>query len=197
MDASGKTTLANELIEPIRDRGFQTVRASVDGFHNPRDIRYRQGQDSPLGFYEDTFDYKAIITSVLEPMGPGGSLKYRTTQFDFVSNSQVESPLQNATPDSILIFEGIFLHRPELIDYWDFSIFVHADYEVTVKRAMERDLYLFGTRSKVHEKYRMRYIPGQEIYLNAVLPFQKANVIWHNNEIDNPWIELTKKANRS
>ena len=41
--ASGKTTLANELAEELRRRKKEVVRTSIDNFHNPRSIRYRQG----------------------------------------------------------------------------------------------------------------------------------------------------------
>ena len=45
--------LADELIEPLRARGRSVIRASIDGFHNPREIRHQQGRDCPKGYYED------------------------------------------------------------------------------------------------------------------------------------------------
>ena len=53
VDGSGKTTLADELVEPLRRAGRDVIRASVDGFHNPRAIRHRQGRDSADGYYLD------------------------------------------------------------------------------------------------------------------------------------------------
>ena len=196
VDVSGKTMLADELIEPLQDKGRSVIRVSIDDFHNPSNIRYRQGRDSPQGYYEDSFNHDAIVSSVLEPLGPGGNLEYRSASFDFRSNSEVHATLQNANSDSILLFEGIFLHRPELRRYWDFSIFIHTGFNITIERALRRDLYLFKTAEKVREKYEQRYIPGEQIYLNAELPFQKANVIWNNNEIDNPKLTINKSAKR-
>ncbi len=40
VDAAGKTTLADELVSPMRALGRTVIRASVDDFHNPREIRY-------------------------------------------------------------------------------------------------------------------------------------------------------------
>jgi uridine kinase len=54
-DAAGKTVLADELGEALVARGRAVIRASVDGFHRPRE-RYRRGPDSPEGYYEDSFD---------------------------------------------------------------------------------------------------------------------------------------------
>ncbi len=179
--------LTDELIGPLQSKGRKVIRVSIDGFHNPSEIRHRQGRCSPAkGYYEDSFNHNAIATNVLEPLGPGGNLKYRSASFDFKSNSEVHVPLQGANPNAILLFEGIFLHRPELRRYWDFSIFVHTDFDITIKRAQKRDLYLFKTSEKIREIYEQRYIPGQQIYLDAELPFQKANIIWNNNDIENP-----------
>ncbi len=49
VDAAGKTTLADELVGPVKQRGRPVVRASIDGFHRPRAERYRRGQESPEG----------------------------------------------------------------------------------------------------------------------------------------------------
>src|SRR5687768_8892138 len=55
VDGVGKTTLANELVDPLRRRGRPVIRASIDGFHNPRSVRYRLGRSSPEGYYKDSF----------------------------------------------------------------------------------------------------------------------------------------------
>ena len=75
VDCSGKTMLADELIEPLQARGREVIRASVDGFHNPREMRHRQGRGSPRGYYEDSFDLDAVRSCILLPRGPGGDLQ--------------------------------------------------------------------------------------------------------------------------
>ena len=50
VDGAGKTTLANELAPRLELEGRPVIRASVDGFHNPRIVRYRLGKTSPEGF---------------------------------------------------------------------------------------------------------------------------------------------------
>ena len=51
---------ADELAAVLRDRGHTVIRASVDGFHNPREIRYQRGRQSPAGYYLDSFDYDRL-----------------------------------------------------------------------------------------------------------------------------------------
>ena len=190
--ASGKTMLADELIEPLQSRGRSVIRVSLDGFHNPGEIRRQQGHSSPLGYYEDSFNHNAIVSKVLEPLGPGGNLNYSPAVFDFRTDSEVYAPFQRANQNSILLFEGVFLHRPQLKKHWDFSVFVQADFDISLKRAKKRDLNLFKTAEKVHEKFTERFIPGQKIYLSAESPEKNANVIWDNNDIDNPTLTTNK-----
>ena len=73
MDGAGKTTFADELAAELLREGRSVVRIGVDGFHRPRDERYRRGRHSPEGFWADSYDYDALRTQVLEPFAPGGS----------------------------------------------------------------------------------------------------------------------------
>ena len=67
VDGVGKTVLADELAETLSCCGRQVIRASVDGFHNPRSIRHRLGQNSPEGYFRDSFNYSALTTLLLTP----------------------------------------------------------------------------------------------------------------------------------
>jgi uridine kinase len=51
VDGAGKTVMADELASIVRVRGRKVIRASVDGFHNPKEIRYRRGRGSAKGFF--------------------------------------------------------------------------------------------------------------------------------------------------
>ncbi len=197
VDCSGKTTLADKLSEHLRDRDRNVIRISADGFHNPEDIRYSQGRYSPRGFYEDTFDYTAIVNSVLKPLGPCGSLAYRTASWDLTTDSIVESALQEAKMDAVLLFDGIFLHRPELSTFWDFSIFIRADFKETLKRACLRDANIFGSTEEVKSIYRKRYIPGQILYLNEISPSTRADIVLDNNDIEHLYLEVLNPSSRA
>ncbi len=84
VDASGKTMLADELANSLQIKDCNVILISVDDFHNPSKIRYQQGRNSPQGYYEDSFNYNAIITNVLKPLGPEGNLKYKSAFFDLI-----------------------------------------------------------------------------------------------------------------
>jgi pantothenate kinase len=54
VDGAGKITFANELADAIRALRRSVIRASVDGFHHPRAVRYERGRYSPEGYFEDS-----------------------------------------------------------------------------------------------------------------------------------------------
>ena len=192
VDASGKTVLANALGDYLKCSERMIIRASVDGFHNPKSIRYRTGANSPEGYYKDSFNNQAIIDNLLVPLGELGNLKYRKAIFDFRTDREVVSPIQTAKTDSILIMEGVFLFRPELVEYWDLRILVDADFKTTVARALKRDGYYLGSEQNIIEKYNKRYVPGQQIYFREANPKEMAHIIIDNNDFENPIITKTQ-----
>lgn len=186
VDCAGKTTLADELAERLRELGRDVVRASIDGFHNPARVRHRRGADSPEGYFRDSFDHASLIRELLAPLGPGGSRRYRAAVFDFRTDSARSEPLARADDDAVLVFDGVFLHRPELRDHWDYSIFLRASFEVTLERAALRDRELLGGASQVRERYLRRYVPGQQLYLSEVRPEGRASAVVDNDDPARP-----------
>jgi uridine kinase len=184
--AAGKTVLADELASAVENLGRRVIRAGVDGFHRPRAERHQRGPLSPEGYFHDSFDHDAIRRALLDPLGPGGDRRYRTAVFDFRTDLPIEVPDLVAPDTSVLIFDGVFLLRPELRDAWDFAVFVDTSFEVTVARALERDLELFGTADVVRERYERRYVPGERLYLEEVRPGELADVVFGNDDPDAP-----------
>ena len=64
VDGAGKTYLADELAARVETEGVPVIRASVDGFHNPPDVRYARGRRSPEGYFRDSYDYPRMIAPV-------------------------------------------------------------------------------------------------------------------------------------
>jgi uridine kinase len=194
--ASGKTVLADELGAELTLMGRAVIRASVDGFHNPPEVRHARGSTSPEGYLNDSFDYRALVSCLLDPLGPGGDLKYRTAVYDFRNGSVVESDVSEADPRSILLFDGVFILRSELQGMWDFSVFVDVRFDVTLERALARDLTLFGSEDAVRERYLLRYIPGESLYLDRHRPRERAVVVVDNNDPADARLRWRERAAR-
>ena len=192
IDAAGKTHLGDQLFTCLQQAGYPVIRSTVDHFHNPREVRYQRGKLSPEGYYYDSFNYGMFKQCLLEPLSPNGNRQYRTAQFDHRGNAEDPSPLLTAGEDVILICDGIFLFRAELLPYWDVKIFVDITFETCLQRALSRDLNLLGDRETIICNYQQRYIPGQKLYFDLEHPHEKADIIIDNNDYQHPRITFTK-----
>jgi uridine kinase len=192
VDGAGKTIFANEVAAKLQQLGRNVIRASVDGFHNPQAIRYQRGPTSPEGFFRDSYDYAALKTLLLDPLSPGGSGRYRSAAFDHFMDQAVSSNEAQAFPGSILIFDGIFLHRPELRTYWDFSIFLDVRFDVSIPRGARRGIG-FGSADP-ESPQNMRYIEGQKLYLSECRPQESATLVVDNNNLTTPRIIKNRES---
>lgn len=187
VDAAGKTTLADEWAGLLEVAGVPVLRASIDGFHRPASARHLRGEELPArSYYEDSFDYPALRSLLLDPLGPAGNHEVRTRVFNFGMDRPVtEAPIR-VRPGTTLLFDGVFLLRPELEGCWDLSVFVEIEPATSLQRAVKRDIALFGTSDATEQRYRQRYLPGQELYLSLVQPHLRADILIDNNDPENP-----------
>ncbi len=186
--ASGKTTFANELVEPLEKLGRTVIRSTIDGFHNPPEIRRRQGKLSPQGYLEDSYNYPSLKKYLLKPLGLNGNLNYKESVYNFRINQPTNVETKIAPKNSILIFEGIFLFNEFLFPYWDYKLFIDASFETTMQRAIVRDNELFGGAENTIKLYKQRYIPGQKMYLKKHNPIENSDIVINNDDYLNPFI---------
>jgi uridine kinase len=186
VDAAGKTTLGDELARTLIAGGRPVIRSSVDGFHNPAEVRYLQGRFSPEGYYQDSFNYQALKEILLGPLGPGGNRQYREACFDLDANAGVEQAVKHAHPQSLLLCDGIFMLRSELCACWEYTIFVDVSFEVSRQRGILREVNRGGEPAEAASRFDRRYIPGQRLYLQEVQPRRRADVVMQNDRPECP-----------
>lgn len=182
VDGVGKSTFARELSARLTGRGRAVVQVSADDFHHRRDVRHRRGRDSPEGFWLDSYDYDALLGDVLRPFGPGGSRRYRPVAHDLRSDEVLEPAWQTAAPGTVLVVDGLFLHRDELADCWDLSVLLDAPFEVTVARMARRD----GSHPDPGHPSLARYVGGQRLYFAACAPRDRADVVIDHRDLNRP-----------
>ena len=190
VSASGKTVLADELSVVLRKMNREVIRTGMDGFHNPPEIRHRRGAMSVEGYIEDSFDYAAVRQCVLDPLGPEGNLNYLPEIYDHSLETAKHPDPVVATPDAILLFEGVMLFRREIVNAFDFRILVDTSFEVTLERAKTRDLKHFGNMQTLLDKYTRRFIPGQKRYLEEHRPEETVDVTVGNDNLDEPTLRF-------
>jgi uridine kinase len=181
IDGVGKTVLADELAETLRAAGLTAVRVSIDGFHRPRAERYRRGRYSPEGYYRDSFDYQVFRTAVVDPLRPGGDGVVRTAAFDARADRPVGGDVVAVAAGDVVVVDGVFLHRPELVAVWALSVLLCAPWAVALARMVERD------GAQAPEAVR-RYRDGQRLYLARCRPERHASVVVDNTDLAAPQI---------
>ena len=182
VDGAGKTRLADELATRIGDTA---IRASVDSFHHPRNIRYAKGRDSPVGFFEDSFNYEKLKEVLLDPLSSDPPQRYCLAFFDHRQDAEVSAVWEEPPEKGTLIFDGIFTHRPELVDYWDYSIFLEVSPQESVRRCLRRE-GVEGVSDDPTDPAHARYVEGQAIYLETCNPTSLCNTHVVNEPIDSP-----------
>jgi uridine kinase len=187
--AAGKTTLADELAVVLRAQGREVIRATIEDFLFPEKHRYRRGKYSPEACYLDNHDYAALSRVLLDPLGPGGSRRVQLAIYDRLADAAVEPPVTTAAAEAVLLFDGVFLMRPELIDRWDLRIFVSTDFELTVARAVIRERAV-SSAADTELRWRKRYIPSQRFYFATVHPTDRADIVVHNDHPQEPAWEV-------
>ncbi|MGC4863961.1 uridylate kinase [Micromonospora sp. DT53] len=190
--AAGKTTLADELAVVLRERGRDVVRATIDDFLFPRTQRYPRGEYSAEGCYYDTHDHDALKRVLLDPLGPGGDRRFQPAVYDHTADAVLSPPVTTAPANAVLVFDGVFLLRPELLAGWDLRIFVSTALERTVDRAVIRERRV-STRADIERRWRQRYIPSQRLYFATARPTRYADVVVHNDEPQRPVWEVARR----
>ena len=181
VDGAGKTVLADELAAILVRSGRPIIRAGVDGFNHPRSVRYRRGRDSPEGFFRESYDYAALAAALIDPLSPGGDGVYRREIFDVDADRAVSAPSERAAAGSVLLFDGIFLHRPELRAYWDFSIFLRVEWTRNHRARAEGG-------ANPDDPHQRRYAEGQALYFRECRPWEHASLVIDNHDLAAPFV---------
>ena len=179
--AAGKTTLADELAEVLRERtGQEIIRAGIDYFKRAPELRTAYPVESAESYYLDMWDLEAIRGELLGPLGPGGDRRYKIGVRKSNARVVLDTPVQTASANAVLIVDGCFLQRPELDALWDLRIFVHVSFETVLRRGTDRDQAWMDSPADAADRYRTRYIPGERMYVDEIHPADRAQIVVNN-----------------
>ncbi|MEU4235828.1 uridylate kinase [Actinoplanes sp. NPDC026619] len=187
--AAGKTTLADDLAGVLRARTERPViRVMIDQFKRHVDLRTRYPTGSPESYYFEMFDVDAIRDELLIPLGPGGNRRYRMEIMDFSGRTPMDSAVQEAPDDAILVADGGFLQKPALSPHWDLCVYLHIDVAEVLRRGTIRDQAWMDSAEAAAERYRTYYIPGEQLYLAEIKPAERADIVIDNRNFEAPQI---------
>lgn len=186
-DTSGKTTLADGITRDCEELGRHAVRIEADQFLHKPERRYQQGRDSPIGFFEDSYDLEALTQRVLLPLAEGDRWVVRR-HYDRERDLQFDDLAEQIPLDSIVIIDGLFLLRRELRRFWSLTVLLEVIEGERLTRARKRDAARLGGVKSVTQRYRGRYFPGYALYLDRECPQDIADIIIDNNHVDDPQV---------
>jgi uridine kinase len=193
IDGAGKSTFADELAVVLRARGTPVVRSTTDAFHNPRSVRWARGKGSPDGFYLDSHDLPTLRRVLLDPLSASPPQPYRAAAFDEPTDAAVDAPEEVPVPGSVLVFDGLFLQRPELRSYWHLLVWLDGQRRVDDRRVVWAAdggppglgalPHLLGWWSRL-----ARYHEGMLRYVQECDPIAGADVVVANDDLASPRI---------
>jgi uridine kinase len=169
---AGTREFADDLAATVRTLGHEAFRASIDDFHAPRSIRERNGRLSAAAHYEDGYDYSLLQRVLLDPFRATSGTGFVLAAFDEKRDAPFQSKWTTATPDALLIVDGVFLNRSELAGFWNYSVWletpVREEPEAEASEELQRDL------------------AADELYVDEAQPRGTAAAIIDNSDPEHP-----------
>jgi uridine kinase len=138
------------------------------------------------GSYFDIFYYDALHASFLNALGPGGSRRYRCAGFDCRTGSVFFEPGSDAPVDAVLVFDGTFCQRPELVDSRELRRFRDVGFRETLRRMQMRDQAATSSAEGMKRRHLTRYVPGLRLYLAAARSREHAHLDIDNTDSTQP-----------
>lgn len=183
VEGTGKTVLAEKFTHYLQSQGKAAIHASIDGFHFNKAHRYRQGRDSAMGYYEDSYDELAFVENVLRA-SQSDEPYYIPATHDLETDEYITLPPVVIPSNAILVTDGAYLFKPNYREHWDLKIYLKTDFETAMQRGVERDAGHLGGIEAARAKFRARYHEASRIYIAKNHPEEIADIVIDNTNFE-------------
>ena len=155
---SGKTTVAQALLDECKAQGYSATLISQDNFYNP--------VGHPLSNYDQPQALELdLLHNKLVELKSGQTVEIPT--YDFVTHRRLNTTI-SIKPTEVVIVEGLFLlSDPKLTTVFDTSIYLEVDPAECFKRRLLRDQVERGREPKdIERQYLSQVKPGFDKYIH-------------------------------
>ena len=162
LGGSGKSTLARLLKQQLKAIGWTVAVVKHDDFYLPSNQRESQ----QIGMIGSDFDWERLRDQVLVPIREGRHADYQ--RYDWETDVLAEWHTISAA--NVVIVEGVYTIRRELISLYDLKIWVECPRAIRLARGIARD------GEKARAIWEQDWMPKEDYYVKTHLPREKADL---------------------
>ena len=167
---AGKTTLAQQIKATIRDAEI----ISIDDFVSDKLCERSEDWSG--------FDRERFRRQVLEPARSGKSVRYEVYDFD----QKQTSSWRSVAPSKYLLLEGCSILHPDLMPYYNLSIWIDCPLAVATERGICRDRALRDQAQSVYhdelyyeQLWHTVWMPNEQNFFTRYRPDHLAAYVYH------------------
>lgn len=169
--ASGKSTLAEALIERLNAEGGRSVLVPMDGFHIDNPLLKARGRLRRKGA-PDTFDAGGIV-SLIKRMQRGKAVF--APRFDRSIETAIAAAIEVSSDIDWVVVEGNYLLLKEdpwdqLAPCFDFTIFMDVNERLLETRLLERWLSHGFSEQEARDRAELNDLPNARYVIRNSLP---------------------------
>src|SRR5262245_33104970 len=194
--AAGKSSLRDELVVALDERGYAAFGSSIDDFHTPgHQYRSIRREYTPESYIATGYDYVGFRRCVIDPLRAGGDRLCKAAQWNAGTDAPIDADFVRQPENVVAVIDGVLLFHPLLEDAWHFTIWLDIDWQTMHARALERDVAWVKSADEVRRKYRELWQPLHELYERTMRPKERCDVVIDNHDVDVPRILSYSPAN--
>ncbi len=168
---SGKSTLAG-LIQSV----YKCNLFKMDDFYVPLERKTEERLRTPGG----NVDYERFESEVMRPLATSAEFSYSL----FDCKRQALGEVYQVTPNRLNVIEGSYSMHPQLIDYYNFKLFLTLDEAEQHRRILNRN------GEVVYKRFRDQWIPLETLYFDAYKIKAKADLTINTTGLSNAYFDI-------